>query len=174
MIIISCFHALASLEKGNLINEYGSPPFFIVGPPELFKLNALPPRILSSGDATLRCEVNGLDQQKLNSYQWQWKFQERVIEENEKYRVFYHYQPPKFCQQSRGSVILHIRNVSNEDLGQYICALQLSNIALAEIEIPFYDFGKFPILSRVSRYLQCLTLFQLTSPHLTSSHLTSP
>ncbi len=117
-------------------------PFLIVGPPELFKLKALPHGIASSGDATLSCEVDGLDQQKLYSYHWQWKFQEKVIEENEKYKVFYNYQPPNTCQRSRGSVTLHIKNVSKKDLGQYMCVLQLSNITIAEKDIPFYDFGK--------------------------------
>ena len=124
---------------------------------------------MSSGDATFGCEVNGLDQQKLNSYQWQWRFQERVIKENEKYRVFYHYQPPNVCQQSRGSFILQIKNISKEDLGQYICVLQLSNITLAEIEIPFYDFGKISI----SIILSATISSHLISSHLISSHLIS-
>ncbi|XP_078371996.1 uncharacterized protein LOC144655586 [Oculina patagonica] len=112
----------------------------ITCPPELFKLKALPHQVSSSGDAALSCEVDGLDQQKLYFYHWQWKFHDKVIEENKKYKVFYNYQAPNTCQRSRGSVTLHIRNVSKEDLGQYMCVLQLSNITIAEKEIPFYDF----------------------------------
>ncbi len=123
--------------------------FSILGPPDLYELKASPPRIISSRDANLSCNVYGLDQRKLFSYHWQWKFQERVIEENEKYKVFSNYKPPNTCQRSRGSVTLHIKNVSKEDLGQYICVLQLSNISLGEKDIPFYDFGKFTISSEV-------------------------
>ena len=122
----------------------------ILGPPERFKIKTLPHRIESGGNATLSCEVNGLDQQKLYTYHWSWKFQERLIKENEKYRVFYHYQPPNICQQSRVSSILHIKNVSKDDLGQYICILQLSNMPLAEKDVPFYEFGKLIISSGVS------------------------
>lgn len=119
-----------------------------VGPPTLFTLTALSPRVESSESessesATLTCEFNSLNHQQFNSYHWQWKFQDREIKENGRYKVFYKRQPPNVCQQSKRLVTLRITNVSKEDLGQYLCALQLSNTTLAEKDVPFYDFGKF-------------------------------
>ena len=105
-------------------------------------LTTLPPRAEPGGNATLSCEVYGLDYQQLNLYHWQWKFQEVEIKKNTKYNIFYKHQPPKFCQQSKGLAILQITNVSNDDLGQYTCALLLSNTTLTEKNIPFYDIGK--------------------------------
>lgn len=83
-----------------------------------------------------------MDHRHLNSYYWHWRFNERKIKENEKYKTFYNHLPPNFCQQSKGWAVLRIVNISEEDLGQYECALQLSNITLAEKDISLYDVGK--------------------------------
>ncbi|KAJ7350185.1 Inactive tyrosine-protein kinase 7 [Desmophyllum pertusum] len=113
----------------------------ITCPPMFSTLTTLPPRAEPGGNAILRCEVYGLDHQKIYLYHWQWKFQEVEIKKNTKYTIFYRHQPPKICQQSKYSTILQIKNVSNDDLGQYTCALQLSNTTLTEKNIPFYDFA---------------------------------
>ncbi|KAJ7385109.1 hypothetical protein OS493_017477 [Desmophyllum pertusum] len=119
----------------------------ITCPPMFNTLTTLPPRAQPSGNATLRCEVYGLDYRQLNLYHWQWKFQEIEIKKNTKYQIFFKHQPPKFCQQSNGLTILQITNVSKDDLGQYTCALQLSNTTLTEKDIPFYEIvsSKVPL-----------------------------
>ena len=83
-----------------------------------------------------------MDRRHLNSYYWHWRFNEKEIKENERYKMFYNHLPPNFCQQSKLWAVLQIMNISEGDLGQYECALQLSNITLAVNDIPFYDFGK--------------------------------
>lgn len=134
---------------------------YIVGPPESFTLMALSPRVSPNGIATLRCDVEGLDQRQLHSYHWQWKFQERYIKENSKYKVSFKYLPCNLCQQSEGWIILQIANVSNEDLGQYMCVLQLSNITFAEKDISVYELGKLPFIL-VFRFIYLSTYHGIT------------
>ena len=128
-----------------------------VGPPTHSTLTASYGRVESSLNGTLKCQVNGLDHQQLHIYRWQWKFQDREIYENEKYKMSDSHGPLNFCQQSKGSAVLHINNVSKEDMGQYICVLLLHNLTLAEREIPFYTFGK--LLIYVSYAVYSISIF---------------
>ena len=113
-----------------------------LGPPEHFTLITSPPLVVPRRNATLRCEVHGMDRRHLNSYYWHWRFNKKEIKENERYKMFYNHLPPDFCQQSKVWAVLQIMNISEDDLGQYECALQLSNIILAEKDIALYDVGK--------------------------------
>jgi len=114
----------------------------IVGPPEHFTVTTSRSQVVPRGNATLKCEVKGKDRRHLNSYYWHWRFNEKEIRENRRYKLFYNHLPPNFCQQSNVWAVLQIMNISEGDLGQYECALQLSNITIAENDISFYDFGK--------------------------------
>lgn len=115
------------------------------GPPALFTLAALRPRVgLTTANATLECVVKGLAYQQIYLYQWQWKFQEKEIVENGKYQMFTSYSPPNLCQHSKASATLQINNVSQKDFGEYKCTLyQFTNVILAEEDIFFSDFGKW-------------------------------
>jgi len=93
-------------------------------------------------NATLSCEVYRLDVQQIGSYHWKWKFHGGEIEEDGKYKIISMHSPPNSCQQTNGLVTLEIANVSKHDLGHYKCGLQMSDIKLAERDIPFYDFGE--------------------------------
>ena len=85
--------------------------------------------------------------------------------------MFYNHLPPNFCEQSKCWAVLQIINVSEGDLGQYECALQLSNITLAESDIPFYDFGKnFMRIFNISIF-DIIT--HLASPYFNLPHLSS-
>ena len=85
--------------------------------------------------------------------------------------MFYNHLPPNFCQQSNVWAILQIMNISEGDLGQYECALQLSNITLAENDISFYDFGKhFMRIFNISIF-DIITNF--ASLHFNLPHLSS-
>ena len=83
-----------------------------------------------------------MDRRHLNSYYWHWRFNGKEIKENERYKMFRSHLPPNFCQQLKGRAVLQIMNISEDDLGQYECALQLYNITLAEKDIPLYHVGK--------------------------------
>ena len=108
-----------------------------------------------------------MDQRHLNSYYWHWRFNEKEIKENERYKMIFNHLPPNFCQQSKGRAVLQIMNISEDDLGQYECALQLSNITLAEKDIPVYDVGKHFI--RIFN----ISIFVIT-PHLVPPHFNLP
>lgn len=112
------------------------------GPPVVITLTAKYEAFQSNSTVTLKCEVEGLDYQQLQSYHWQWKFQGREIEDTTKHKVIIHFQPPNVCQLSRGSAILDINNVSREDYGQYTCVILQFNITRAEREVSFHSFSK--------------------------------
>lgn len=145
---------------------------YTAGPPEHFTLATSPPRVERRGNATLKCEVKGMDLRHLNSYYWHWRFNEKEIKENERYKMLYSHLPPNVCQQSKGWAVLQIMNISEDDLGQYECALQLSNITLAESDIPLYDVGKHFMRMFNLSILDIIT--HLASPHFNLPHVSSP
>lgn len=126
----------------NLLPNLHTPLLCTLGPPALVTITESYTRYKSRLSATLRCRADGLGKQQLPFYNWQWTFQGQGIKENRKYNISDNYRPPNFCLQSKGSTSLHITNVSEEDFGQYTCALLLSNITIAEKEIPFNTLGK--------------------------------
>ena len=144
---------------------------YTAGPPEHFTLTASPPRVVPRRNATLKCEVKGMGQRHLNSYYWHWRFNEKEIKENERYKMIFNHLPPNFCQQSKGWATLEIMNISEDDFGQYECALQLSNITLAEKDIPVYDVGKH--IMRIFNLSIFVIISHLASPHFNLPHLSS-
>lgn len=114
----------------------------VLGPPTLYTVTALRPRVGFTANSTLECTVKGLAYPQIHLYRWQWTFQEKEIVANTKYQIFTSYSLPNICEHSKGSAILQINNVSKNDFGQYKCALKLPDVILAEKDISFYDFGK--------------------------------
>ncbi|XP_078371879.1 receptor-type tyrosine-protein phosphatase F-like isoform X3 [Oculina patagonica] len=107
-------------------------------PPSLPTVTAVSP----SGDnnsVTLSCKVSSLDYQGRDLYYWKWKLNETDIQENGKYNMSYKIDPPNVCLQSTGWLSLRIKNFSNEDFGQYKCAVLSSNITLEENDINLWD-----------------------------------
>ena len=124
--------------------------YCFLGPPILPILTALNPEMGSNGNVTLKCEAYRLDHKKRYSYRWKWKLNHGgEIKEHThgKYEKFESYSTPDSCQQSKGLVALQIRNVSSQDLGQYKCGLQLSDMILAEKDVSFFDFGKSKLIA---------------------------
>ena len=104
---------------------------------------ALPPVMGTNNNVTLSCLFYRLDHHRINSYIWQWKFQDKDLKEDGRYKIFSEYSPPNSCEQSKGLVAFQIGNVSKHDFGQYMCSLQMSGVTLAEKGISFYELGKF-------------------------------
>ena len=58
-----------------------------------------------------------------------------------KYEILSAFSSLDSCKQRKGSVYLHVRNVTREDLGTYKCVLLQSNTVVAAEDIPFYQQG---------------------------------
>jgi len=88
----------------------------------------------------LKCEAYPLDSQQVKSYHWRWHFKDREIKEDGKYKTSHWHSLPNSCQQSKGSVVLQIENVSKLDFGQYLCELRMSYTKLAVQDVRLYEF----------------------------------
>lgn len=114
----------------------------ILGPPPIPVIITLLPERGQQGVVTLRCEAHRLDAHLIYSYQWQWKFQDRPINEDEKYKIFQSNSSHNSCRQTKSFAVLQISKISKHDIGQYKCWLQKSGIMLAGKDVFLSGFGK--------------------------------
>lgn len=96
-----------------------------------------------NGNINLSCKANQLNAQQIASYKWKWMFknERELTHVYGKYEILSAFSSLDSCKQRKGSVYLHVRNVTREDLGTYKCVLLQSNTVVAAEDIPFYQQG---------------------------------
>ena len=121
-------------------------PFYSTGPPLVPKLSAFP-NMGRNGTVKLSCKANQLDAQ-MASYKWKWMFKNgtEITSVFGKYKILNTFSPPNSCQQKKGTVHLHIENLTHEDLGTYKCALLESDMKIAVEDVHLYEYGMFRAL----------------------------
>ena len=97
-----------------------------------------------NGTVKLSCKANQLDAQ-MASYKWKWMFKNgtEITSVFGKYKILNTFAPPNSCQQKKGTVHLHIENLTKEDLGTYKCALLESDMKIAVEDVHLYEYGMF-------------------------------
>lgn len=124
-------------------------PISTTGPPTVPQLNALPLNMAQNGNANLSCEANQLNARQMASYKWKWMFKNgrEIANVYGKYEILSTFSQPNSCQQTKGAVYLHVKNLTREDLGTYVCALLESDTEIAVEDVPFYEYGKLRVLN---------------------------
>ena len=100
-----------------------------------------------NGAVKLSGKANQLDAQ-MASYKWKWMFKNKKEIKNVsgKYKILTAFSPPNSCQQKKGTVHLHVENLTKEDIGTYKCALLESNMEIAAEDVHLYEYGMFRAL----------------------------
>ena len=111
------------------------------------KLSASPLDKGPNGTVYLGCKANQLDAQ-MASYKWKWMFKngKEIKSVSGKYQILSAFSPPNSCQQKKGTVHLHVENLTKEDIGTYNCALLESDLQIALEDVLLYEYGKFRAL----------------------------
>ena len=111
------------------------------------KLSAFPLDKGPNGTVNLTCKANQLDAQ-MASYKWKWMFKngKEIKNVSGKYKILSAFSPPNSCQQKKGTVHLHVENLTKEDIGTYKCALLESNMEIAAEDVHLYEYGMFHAL----------------------------
>lgn len=75
-------------------------------------------------------------------YHWRWELKGKKIVEDKRHSIVFKIYRPNSCNLSEGMAILHVLNVSHQDLGQYRCTLLKGNLTLGEEDVVLTEMSK--------------------------------